>query len=153
MSAPATIRVVRLTRDDVALARATFAMMATVFEEDASGASSDDYLGRLLAREDFIALSAVAGDMPVGGITAHVLPMTRAESFELFIYDLAVRADHQRRGIGRRLVIAAREAAAGRGIDVAFVPADNEDDHAIEFYRALGGDPAPVTIFSFGKLE
>lgn len=81
---------------------------------------------------------------------AHVLPMTRSESRELFIYDLAVHPDHQRRGIGRALVEALRALGTSEGIGVAFVPADNEDDHALAFYEALGGEAAPVTIFTFG---
>ena len=31
---------------------------------------------------------------------------------------------------------------------IAFVPADVEDDHAVAFYTALGGQAAPVTIFT-----
>jgi aminoglycoside 3-N-acetyltransferase I len=51
-------------------------------------------------------------------------------------------------GIGRRLVEALRDAANAIEADV-FVPADDEDLHALDFYRALGGEPAPVTIFTF----
>ena len=32
-----------------------------------------------------------------------------------------------------------------------FVPADNDDTHALDFYRAIGGVPAPVTMFTFGE--
>jgi len=32
-----------------------------------------------------------------------------------------------------------------------FVPADNEDDDALDFYRALGGTPSSVTFFSFSE--
>ena len=46
---------------------------------------------------------------------------------------------------------ALREAAAAAGITEVFVPADNDDTHALDFYRALGGDPAPVTMFTFSK--
>jgi aminoglycoside 3-N-acetyltransferase I len=42
-----------------------------------------------------------------------------------------------------------REEAARAGIETLFVPADDEDEHALDFYRALGGVPAPVTIFTF----
>lgn len=62
-------------------------------------------------------------------------------------YDLAVRGDRQRQGIGRRLIAALRAAAAG--VEVVFVPAAGDDVHALECYRALGGEPAPVTIFTF----
>jgi hypothetical protein len=33
-------------------------------------------------------------------------------------------------------------------VPIAFVPADVEDDHAVAFYTALGGQAAPVTIFT-----
>jgi aminoglycoside 3-N-acetyltransferase I len=59
--------------------------------------------------------------------------MTRNESTGLFIYDLAVHPDHQRRGAGRALIPALRAKAADCAISVAFVPADNEDTHALDF--------------------
>ncbi len=87
----------------------------------------------------------------VGGLTAHTLPMTHSESDEIFIYDIAVRAEHQRRGVGRLLVAHLRQVASDAEIHDLFVPADDEDTHAIEFYRALGGVGAPVTFFTFGR--
>lgn len=125
-------------------------MMGAVFEEDCDELS-DGYLGRLLARTDFWALAAFVGDELVGGMTAHTLPMTRTESSEVFIYDIAVRGDQQRKGIGRLLVSHLRAEAAALGIVDVFVPADNDDTHALDFYRALGGAAAPVTIFTFGR--
>jgi aminoglycoside 3-N-acetyltransferase I len=76
--------------------------------------------------------------------------MTRHERTELFIYDLAVRDDQQRRGIGRQLVEALVAEASEHGIDVVFVPADDEDTHALAFYESLGGRAAPVTMFDLG---
>jgi aminoglycoside 3-N-acetyltransferase I len=77
--------------------------------------------------------------------------MTRNRSTELFVYDLAVRTDWQRRGIGRTLVTELLALARKSGIDTAFVPADNEDTHALDFYRAVGGVPSPVTLFTFSR--
>lgn len=144
------VRIVRLGPEDVELAQATFALMAAVFDEaEGTTALGTDYVARLLARPDFWALAALQDGEVVGGLTAHALPMTRTESSELFIYDLAVHASRQRTGIGRALVEHLRREGADAGIHVAFVPADDEDTHALDFYRALGGDPAPVTIFTF----
>jgi aminoglycoside 3-N-acetyltransferase I len=115
----------------------------------ATGELTAAYVASLLERADFWAMAALEDARPIGGINAHVLPMTRSEARELFIYDLAVAPAHQRRGVGRLLVETLCREAAAAGVPVASVPADDEDDHALAFYRALGGEPAPVTIFSF----
>jgi aminoglycoside 3-N-acetyltransferase I len=83
------------------------------------------------------------------GLTAHTVPMTRSESSEIFVYDIAVRGDHQRRGIGRQLMTALLEGGAAANIYTTFVAADNDDDHALDFYRSLGGVESPVTLFTF----
>ncbi len=145
----ADIQVTRLTVADVARARQLFATMADVFETEADPLS-DAYLLQLLQRPDFWALHASVDGQLAGGLTAHTLPLTRAEVSELFIYDLAVVPAWQRHGVGRRLVTTLCAEAAKAGISIAFVPADNEDTHALDFYRAIGGVPTPVTFFTFG---
>jgi len=67
---------------------------------------------------------------------------------EIFIYDIAVRSDYRRKGIGRCLVTALCEQASAVGIQEVFVSAHNDDVHALDFYRALGGMPSPVTMFT-----
>ncbi len=147
---PASYRIARLGAGDGAVARTLFATMAAVFEEKHE-ALSDEYVAKLLARDDLWVLAATYGDDVVGGLTAHTLPMTRSESREIFIYDIAVRADQQRRGVGRLLMADLARLAAAEGIHDWFVPADDEDAHALEFYRALGGVASPVTFFTFGE--
>jgi aminoglycoside 3-N-acetyltransferase I len=146
------VQVRRLGRDETETARRLFVMMAEVFAERARPLG-DDYLRRLLARDDFWALAAFAGDGDgddlVGGLTAHTLPMTRDEVCEIFIYDIAIRSDRQRQGVGRRLIETLRAMAARQGLDEVFVPADADDDAAIAFYRALGGKASPAMIFDF----
>jgi aminoglycoside 3-N-acetyltransferase I len=145
-----TYRVARLAAGDGSLAKRLFSMMAHVFEEQHTPLT-DDYVAQLLARDAFWVIAATLADEIVGGLTAHTLPMTRSESNEIFIYDIAVRADHQRRGVGRLLMAHLTQLAGGARIDDLFVPADDEDTHALEFYRALGGVAAPVTFFTFSR--
>ena len=142
------IQIERLSVSDLERARTLFTLMADVFEME-SKVLSREYLTQLLMRGDFWALAASIGGRTVGGLTAHTLPLTHAELSEVFIYDIAVMPEYQRRGVGRRLVTTLRADAAAAGIGVVFVPADNEDTHALDFYHALGGSPAPVTIFTF----
>jgi len=51
--------------------------------------------------------------------------------------------------VGRHLVTELRNSAAASGIANVFVAADNDDVHALDFYRALGGTASPVTLFAF----
>ena len=120
--------------------------VADVFGE-AREPLSDRYLGRLLARPGFWAYAAVVDGASVGGLTAHTLPMTTGERSEVFLYDIAVAAEVQRQGIGRKLVETLLGDTRQAGIAVMFVPADDEDIHAIDFYRALGGRASNVTFF------
>ncbi len=145
------ICVERLGAGDVERARALFLLVAGVFETE-TGPLSDGYLERMLAREDFWAIEATADGRAVGGLTAFTLPLTRKEELEIFLYDIAVLPEFQRRGVGRELVAALRRLAAAAGIATVFVPADNQDTHALDFYRALGGEAAEVTIFTFGGV-
>jgi aminoglycoside 3-N-acetyltransferase I len=92
----------RLSPVDVAVARQTFAVMIEAFQEGPS-VLSDAYLERLLGRPDFWAFSASIGDEVIGGVTAHTLPMTRNESEEVFLYDIAILQRFRRLGAGRML--------------------------------------------------
>jgi len=138
----------RLGTGDLETARELFAIMSGTFGEECARLG-DEYLMTLLARDDFWAIAAFDGDAIVGGITAHTLPMTRAEIFEIMIYDIAVQPDRQRIGVGRLLMTALREAAARLGIVEIFVPSDGDDTHAHRFYESLGGSAAEVVVYSF----
>jgi aminoglycoside 3-N-acetyltransferase I len=142
----------RLNSCDRALARHLFTMMAEVFEH-AVQPLSDEYLDRLLARDEFWVFAAQAGDKLLGGLTAHVLPMTYSESLEVFVYDVAVQRAYQRQGVGRHLISAVRELAARRDIPLVFVAADNADTNALDFYRALGATDSSMTLFTFERAE
>jgi aminoglycoside 3-N-acetyltransferase I len=77
--------------------------------------------------------------------------MTSSEGAEVFLYDIAVALEHQRRRIGRQLVDALRGEASSKGISTMFVPADGDDAQALRFYAALGGRASKVTLFDFSS--
>ena len=78
-----------------------------------------------------------------------MLPLTRTEASELFVYDVAVRQDRQRRGVGRALLDRVLADGARAGIGELWVPADDEDVHALDFYRSTGGVGQAVTVFTY----
>jgi aminoglycoside 3-N-acetyltransferase I len=144
------IKTKRLTLTNKEEAQNLFTTMAEIFGEDCVPLN-DRYIEQLLRRDEFWAVAALADDIIVGGIIAHELPMTRSGSSELFIYDIAVRPNYQRTGIGRRLFSVLCEEASKAGIQDAFVSADDDDVHVLDFYRNLGGVASPVTIFDFPR--
>jgi aminoglycoside 3-N-acetyltransferase I len=150
MSRPAHdyIRTRRLAYGDRDLARSLLSMMAEVFGKP-SDPLSDVYIDKLLGRVDFWLVAAFVDAELAGGITAYTLPMTHSEAAELFVYDVAVGKHYQQMGVGRQLFSTTRRLAAQDGIHLAFVAAENIDSHALEFYRSLGGEGSPVTLFVF----
>jgi aminoglycoside 3-N-acetyltransferase I len=96
------------------------------------------YFEKLLGSDYFIALVALKGEEVVGGLAAYELKKFEQERSEVYIYDLAVAADHRREGIATALIQVLRQMAAARGAYVVFVQADLGDDPAIALYTKLG---------------
>jgi aminoglycoside 3-N-acetyltransferase I len=142
------ITVKRLDASHWQEARQLFCFMAAVFEENCAPLS-ELYLRKVLGDRSFWALAAFAGDEMIGGVTAHALQMTCCESSEIFIFDIAVQDFYQKKGVGRELVASLRNLASEANINEIFVAADNEDEHALDFYERLGGVPIAATLFSF----
>jgi aminoglycoside 3-N-acetyltransferase I len=102
---------------------------------------SDAYLERLLAKPHFIAVAALEGDEGeevVGGLAAYELEKFERARSEIYIYDLAVREDHRRKGVARGAIGELQRIAKDRGAYVIFVQADRGDDPAIRLYESLG---------------
>jgi aminoglycoside 3-N-acetyltransferase I len=125
-----------------------FVVLAEAFDEPAEPLS-DEYVDQLLASTSFWAIAAFEGDRVVGGITAHTIPMTRSPRAELLVYDLAVHPDFRRRSVGAGLVTTLRRLAADAGVAEVFVPADEDDDDAVAFYRAMAGHESPFLHFAW----
>ena len=131
----------RLGPADVPLLRTLNALFGTAFADpETYGAEppSDAYLEGLLAKEHVVALVALAGEEVLGGLVAYELDKFERARREVYIYDLAVRAEHRRQGVATALIGHLREIAARRGAWVVYVQADHGDDPAIALYEKLG---------------
>ena len=98
---PDALTIRRLRAPDIASMRAVNALFGEVFEDLDSYAArppDDDYLGRLLGRDSFIALAAWRGDEMVGALAPYELVKYERQRSEIYIYDLAVRAAFRRQG-------------------------------------------------------
>lgn len=133
----------RVASHQPAMLQELLLVFAAAFEDPVSYTSrrpSTEYLQRLLAREDFIALVAKMGDAVVGGIAAYQLHKFEQERSEIYIYDLAVLAGHRRKGIATALIETLKKIAARQGAYVIYVQADTGEDDAaaIALYSKLG---------------
>jgi predicted N-acetyltransferase YhbS len=94
-----------------------------------------------MLRHSNLVLTAWDGDQLVGiarSLTDH--------SFVTYLSDLAVRASHQRRGIGRELIRRTREAAGSVQIVLLSAP------KAVDYYPRLGFEQHPSAwVLNAGK--
>jgi aminoglycoside 3-N-acetyltransferase I len=136
-----TISILRLGPADVALLRSLNALFGSAFGDRATYTQAppgDAYLSELLAKENVIALVAVAAGRVVGGLVAYELDKLERARREVYIYDLAVEEGHRRRGIATALIRFVQGIAARRNAWVVYVQADYGDAAAIALYEKLG---------------
>ena len=142
----------RLTKEDLSTFNLLINMFSMVFEEGESDVRNDANSLRLLGSNNFIAIAAISENEVVAGLTAYELPMYYSEYSEIFLYDLAVKPEYQRIGIGKRLLQSLKEYCIKNGIKEFFVLAHEQDEHAIEFYRSTGGKSEKVVNFLYGVV-
>lgn len=130
-----------LTGANVPLFKQLLKVFGEAFEEPdtyQSAVPSEGYLQALLGQQHFIALVALYGDTVVGGLAAYELQKFERERKEIYIYDLAVSAEHRRKGIATNLIRELQRLAKERGAYVIYVQAEREDTPAIRLYESLG---------------
>jgi aminoglycoside 3-N-acetyltransferase I len=99
---------------------------------------SDKYLTDLLNKDTFVALVALSGNEVIGGLAAYVLEKFEQDRKEIYIYDLAVAAEHRRKGIATGLIEQLKAIARQMGAYIIFVQADPPDAPAVALYEKLG---------------
>lgn len=109
----------------------------------------EDYLQGLLEKNDFFVFAAFSDEKVVGGLTAYTLYQYYSKSPLVYIYDLAVAVKFHRQGIGKMLIGNIKNHCKEIGIEEIFVQADEEDIHAIEFYRSTGATAEKVVHFYY----
>jgi aminoglycoside 3-N-acetyltransferase I len=143
------ITVKQLSGGDIEEFREMLRLFAEVFEMKDYQIPDDSYLQQLLKNEGFLVLVALDGKHVIGGLTAHTIPSYYFPSSEMYLYDLAVKTEFQRKGIGTRLLHALKDYCREKGYKEFFVQADESDTHALEFYRSAGGKAERVVHFCY----
>jgi ribosomal protein S18 acetylase RimI-like enzyme len=97
-----------------------------------------DYLRRYLGNAANSLFVAEEDGELAGFIAAHRLDRLNRQESHLFIYDIEVREDFRRRGIGRALLNAVLEMARRDKVE-AFVVTNRSNHSAVRFYESTGG--------------
>src|SRR3954454_2527480 len=89
--------------------------------------------------------------VPAGFATANRLQRFDTRQAEVLLYEIAVRDEYQRQGIGRALVAQVINWAREVGADEVWVLADSDNARACAFYAATGGEPftPSSTMFTY----
>lgn len=132
----------RLGINDLSKMRDLNKLFGDVFEDPISyhdKIPTDEYLVQFLSSTNNIVIVAEQSEVTIGGLVAYVLDKFEQQRKEIYLYDLAVSASQQKRGVGRKLIEELKATAKNMGAYVVFVQAD-EGDEAVYFYESLDPD-------------
>jgi aminoglycoside 3-N-acetyltransferase I len=139
----------KLTSKDIAAFTKLLRVFEDVFELDPLPLPDQHYLQQLLNDKNFFVYVALQNQNVLGGLTAYRLAQYHSTRPLVYIHDLAVATDRQRQGIGKRLVSALLHQCREIGAEGMFVQAEEEDAHAIDFYRATGSPGERIYHFYY----
>ena len=131
----------QLGRADVARLKQLLAVFGEAFGDKAAyqgAVPREAYLESFLADERCFTIVAMEAEEVAGGLVAYELVKFEQERKEFYIYDLAVKQAHRRRGLATGLIVTLKAIARARGAYVIYVQADRGDDAAIALYESLG---------------
>ena len=120
-----------------------------VFEMKNFETPSIKHLEELLQKDDFFVFVAVSEGVIIGGLTAYSLTQYYSEAPLVYVYDIAVLKKHQRKGVGKKLMLGINDYCKEMGVEEVFVQAVDADEHALEFYRSTGAQSSKVTHFYY----
>jgi len=139
----------KLEKQDLVLFQKLIRIFQEVFEMKEATIPKDPQLVKLLENSYFISFVVCIDDKVIGGLTAYELPSYYTTRSEIFIYDIAVDPSFQRKGLGKQLLAALKQYAKEKNINVLFVDANEEDEHAVDFYHTTRGEASKVIQFSY----
>lgn len=123
-----------------------------VFEMENFDIPPQSHLENLLATSDFHVFVAMIDNEVIGGLTIYTLKQYYATKPLAYIYDLAVKSNLQRQGIGKQLISFIKVYFKNEGYEEIFVQADRVDDYALDFYRKTSPTNEEDVLHFYYKL-
>jgi len=143
------VEIKKLGNEDIEQFKELIRVFENVFEMENFTMVPDSHLQQLLQKKEFMVFIALSENQVVGGLTAYTLQQYYSTSSLVYVYDLAVKNELQRKGIGKKLMQAITAYCKKNGIREVFVQADAADDYALDFYRSTGARAEKVVHFTY----
>lgn len=96
----------------------------------------------LADKENYLFIGYVDG-LPAGMIRAHLLRRLDNPRPQMFLYELGVREEFRRLGLGAMLVRQIAEVCRSEGLLEMFVLTSADNEAAMRTYSSAGGTPLP----------
>jgi ribosomal protein S18 acetylase RimI-like enzyme len=137
MAETSTNPIRRATVDDAAAVAQLLHDFNTEYDDPTPGVPAlTERLGELLADGDITVL--LAGDPPLGFALFRTRPSLWSKASDVYLEELYVVPEHRRRGIGRRLLNAALDAARKSGANHFELTTGETDTEARALYESTG---------------
>jgi len=143
------IKIEKLNHNDINKFTELIWLFEDVFEMKNFKMPAEVYLRKLLEKDDFFVFVALLHNRVIGGLTSYIMHQYYSKSPLVYIFDLAVKTEHQRRGIGKMLIAGNNNYCKSIGVEAVIVQADEVDDHAIQFYHSTGATSEKVILFDY----
>jgi aminoglycoside 3-N-acetyltransferase I len=144
-----SVEIKKLGKQDIDQFKRLILVFERVFEMHHFKMPGDGYLQQLLEKDSFFVFVALMDDQVIGGLTSYTLQQYYSTKPLVYIYDLAVQTEFQRKGIGKMLIAGINAYCKENGVEEVFVQADEDDAHALDFYRSTGARPEKVVHFYY----
>ncbi len=92
---------------------------------------------------------ALVDNKVVGGLTSYIMKQYYSKSSLVYIFDLAVKPELQRQGIGKMLITGNNSYCTTIGVEEVMVQADEVDGYTIDFYQSTGAIGQKVIHFDY----
>lgn len=129
----------KLKPTEVSLAKELIVMFGFDDESEHHVFSSDEYVRKMLGRDDFHVIVALENERLIGGLTAYEMKMFKRETTEMFLYEIEVAEAQRQKGIGKALIEFLKQICAQKGIVEMFVGTEKENFPARKLYSSTNG--------------
>ena len=143
----------KLLPGEIALAKQFFLFFQTDDGINNPNIPPDEYIKKLLSKDDFHVIVALENNNVIGGLTAYELEMAYHETKEMFLYEIGVEPLYRKRGIAKELIEFLKNICMEKGITTIFVGTTTVNTAAMKLYESTGGKVEEDTAFFVYELN